>query len=316
MWAVLLALDRLPWPWGEEILARCFAARAFGDVGRLRQALAWAAAHRPTTWSRWALALRAHACRGRFVARSAFTGMRDLEALRQLVRLRGDERVAAAGRGVIFLGFHLGPTRPDLALRLAGHRITWIGAVGTRVGGRRTASAWPREIQQLFEVSSEPETEQAAAWSPGQPARVRALYHAHRILSRGGNVFITAEGPGTTAFEVPLPGGEAHIRAGWLLLRELTGAPVLPVLSHMEGRVQVVTVHPALPPVDGDPHRDLAVCRDVIGALVREHVRRFPEQCYLLAFPVERSEAARSAGASGAIADAEASGLGGRSSHG
>src|SRR5262245_29766534 len=184
MWASLLALDRLPWPWGEEIMARGFAVRAFGNIGRLRRALVWASAHRSTTWSRWALALASYSWRGRFVARSAFTGIRDVSALRSLVSLRGQEHVAATGRGVIFLGFHLGPPRPDMALRIAGHRLTWIGAVGTRVGGRHTAAAWPREIQRLFEVSSEPDTEQATAWSPDTAARVRTLYHARRLLSR------------------------------------------------------------------------------------------------------------------------------------
>ena len=317
-WAFLLALDRLPWPWGEAIMARCFVARALVTIGQLRRALRWASAHRSTLSSRWALALASYSHRGRFVARSAFTGIRDVTALRNLTRLRGGERVVAAGRGAIFLGFHLGPPRPDLALRIAGHHVTWIGAVGTRVGGRRTAGAWPPAIQRLFEVSSEPETEEAAAWAPGTPARLRALHHGRRILSRGESIFITADGPGSAAFEVPLPGGRAHIRAGWLLLREITGAPVLPVLSHMEGDVQVVTVHPALPPLDADPRRDLEACREVIGALLREHVGRFPEQCYILAFPIERPEGAGGQDTAGVLADGDAApaGLAARSTHG
>src|SRR6185369_9807063 len=115
-------------------------------------------------------------------------------------------------------------------------------------------------------------------------ARARALYRARRILLDGGSIFITADGPGTAAFEVPLPGGSARICAGWLLLRQTTGACVLPVLSHMEGRTQVVTVHPALAPLDADPVRDLDVCRGELERLLADHVRRFPEQCYMLAF--------------------------------
>src|SRR5262245_1145060 len=34
VWALVLALDALPWPWGEEILARGFAARAFVRLTR------------------------------------------------------------------------------------------------------------------------------------------------------------------------------------------------------------------------------------------------------------------------------------------
>ena len=102
----------------------------------------------------------------------------------------------------------------------------------------------------------------------------------------GGNVFITADGGRvtTTAFEVPVPGATVGVRGGWLFLREITGAPVLPVLSHMEGRTHVVTVHPALPPRCADPVRDLENCRERITALLSDHIRRFPEQCYGLAF--------------------------------
>jgi len=44
VWALILALDALPWPWGEEILARSFVARAFVRRDRFRRALAWARA--------------------------------------------------------------------------------------------------------------------------------------------------------------------------------------------------------------------------------------------------------------------------------
>ena len=83
---------------------------------------------------------------------------------------------------------------------------------------------------------------------------------------------------------MPLLGRTDSVRQGWLFLREITGAPVLPVLSHMEGRVHVVTVHPPLPPRIGDPVRDLEACREKLAPLLAGHVRRFPEQCYRLAF--------------------------------
>ena len=43
VWAPILALGLLPWPWGEEIFVAGFVARAFLKRTRLRQALAWAA---------------------------------------------------------------------------------------------------------------------------------------------------------------------------------------------------------------------------------------------------------------------------------
>lgn len=85
--------------------------------------------------------------------------------------------------------------------------------------------------------------------------------------------------------EMPLPGGTRSVRQGWLFLREITGAPVLPVLAHMEGRLQVATVHPPLPPRAADPVRDLEACRETLAPLLADHVRRFPEQCDRLAFP-------------------------------
>jgi lauroyl/myristoyl acyltransferase len=76
------------------------------------------------------------------------------------------------------------------------------------------------------------------------------------------------------------------VRSGWLSLRRLTGARVIPVVTHLEGRTQVITVHPALPtpaPRDADPP---ASWREIITALVSDYVRRFPEQCPVLVFPL------------------------------
>jgi lauroyl/myristoyl acyltransferase len=316
-WAFLLALDRLPWPWGEEIMGLCFVARAFVNASRLRQALAWGSAHRGTRRGRWALALASCSCHGRFVARSAFTGIRDTEALRRVVSLRGEEHLPAGGRGVIFLGFHHGPTRPDVALRIAGYRVTWVGAVGQGIRNRSSAAAWPAGIQHLFEISGEHGSVVTPPPSGSKSARLRALYRAHGILSRGESIFMTADGPGTVAFELPLPGGRALIRAGWLLLRETTGAAVLPVLSHMEGRTQVVTVYPPLPPSGADASRDLEACREVLGSLLADHVRRFPEQCYLLAFPAMGSGGPAGRDMAGTLAAGRAaSGSDRRSTHG
>src|ERR1700693_5391971 len=138
VWALILVLDRLPWPWGEEILARVFVLSAFVRTTRLRQALDWAAAPQSTGRGRWHLARSLCAYHGRFVARSALVGIREPETLRHLITIRGEEHLAATGRGLILLGFHLGPPGPHLALQVAGHRLTWVGPRGA-------SGAWSRE---------------------------------------------------------------------------------------------------------------------------------------------------------------------------
>jgi len=271
VWALVLALDRLPWPWGEEILAHAFVARAFVRTERLRRALAWAAAHARPGRGRWVLARCLCAFHGRFVARSALVGLRDADALSRLVSVRGDAHLAAT-RSAILLGFHLGPAGSYLALRVAGHRLNWIG-------GRGASGAWPRPIQDLYQDPRE-----RRFFSPDRTAWLRRLYHARQLLLAGEHVFISADGEGQAAFTVPLAGGPVLIGAGWISLCRSTGAPVLPVLAHMEGRVQVVTIHPPLPALGSEAGPDLEPCRRALARLLADHVERFPEQCYSLAF--------------------------------
>lgn len=282
IWGLLLVLDRLPWPWGEEILARVFAARALVQTERLRRALTWAVSQPDAGRRPWSLALALCSCHGRFIARSALVGVRDAETLRRLMVVRGGEHLARARGGAILLGFHLGPAGSYLALRVAGHRLTWVG-------GRGASGAWSREIRRLYQDPAE-----ARLFSEGRGAWLRRLYHARRILLAGENIFISADGAGAAAFSVPVPGGPVIIGAGWLALRRATGAPVLPVLSHMEGRRQVVTIHPPLPALDPDPIVDVEACRQALGRLLNEHVRRVPEQCYSLVFWAPPIEGARS----------------------
>ena len=267
-------LHRLPWPWGEEILAHSFVARTVVSTMRLRQALAWAEAQRSPTGSRWGLARRLCACRGRFVARSALLGIREPERLRRHIVIHGADRLAT-GRGLILLGFHLGPLGACLALRVAGHRVTWLG-------GPSAAGLWSPRIQDRYGSPSDDLFFSASTHPLG---RMRRLHQAYRIVLDGGAVFVTADGLGKHAFSVPVQGGRVVVRAGWLALRRATDAPVLPVLSHMEGRTHVVSIHPALPRLEADPAIDLDLCRRALGELLGEYVRQFPEQCYSLAFP-------------------------------
>jgi lauroyl/myristoyl acyltransferase len=266
-WALILLLGALPWPWGEEIFARCYAARTCVSVTRFRRLRAWASAQRDDR--PWRLALSLGAYHGRFIARATLIGIRDPDALRRCIAIRGEEHLVTSERGRILLGFHLGPRMASLPLHVAGHRVTWLGHPGP-------SAAWAREIRDRYREDQLP--------FDGEQGLVRGLYRARRVLLDGGSVLVSADSArGRPAFAVPVGGAAMVIRSGWLALRRATGAPVVPVLSHMEGHVHVVTVHPALPPLDPDADRDLERCHRSLGDLLTDYVRRFPEQCYTLA---------------------------------
>jgi lauroyl/myristoyl acyltransferase len=113
------------------------------------------------------------------------------------------------------------------------------------------------------------------------------LYRARRLLLDGGALFILADAwaAGREVFRVPLPGGcPLIIKPGWLTLWRHTGARVLPVTTHLEGRAQVITIHPPLP-TPGPHDTDLpSAWPDILASLVTDYVRRFPEQCAALPF--------------------------------
>lgn len=277
------ALDALPWPWGEDALAAVFAVKPFVRVRRLREALAWAAAHAPPGIGRWRLALASCAYHGRFVARSALLGLRSPDALRPHVRLIGDAHLAGAPRGALLLWFHLGPGAVAAALHVAGYPALWVG-------GRRASRSW---LGDAWRSAREAAGDAAPAYTADQ--RAAALYKARRRLLDGGVVLIPADGGGRVAFEIDVPGGRVQVRSGWHVLRRQCAVPVLPVLAHLEGRTQVITIHPPLPSLDPDPARDLARCRDALARLVEDYVRAHPEQCYALAFPYRGPPRARAA---------------------
>ena len=81
-----------------------------------------------------------------------------------------------------------------------------------------------------------------------------------------------------------VPGGHVAIGAGWWVLRRLTGAETIPMLTHREGSRMVVTLQPPLPPPVADPVEDARRCRQALAPLIEGHVRRYPEQCVTLAF--------------------------------
>jgi lauroyl/myristoyl acyltransferase len=267
----MIALDRLPWPWGEDALARLFAMTALVRGSRRRPALAWAS-QQPGGGLR--LALRVCAFRGRWVARAALLGLRSPDALIRRAVIRGQEHLAMAPQGTILLGFHLGPPNVDVTLRILGHRLAWLGS--SRNSWAWSSDAW-RPLSDPRQNLAPPDDD----WFwPG------FLYRARRILLEGGALFIMADSwVGRTAFPVPLPGGPMIVRSGWLTLHRLTGARVIPVTTHLDGRTQVITIHPPLPAPrtrDADP---IPAWREIITALVSDYVRRFPEQCPVLVFP-------------------------------
>jgi lauroyl/myristoyl acyltransferase len=267
VWALMLALDVLPWPWGERFLAGVFVAKSFVQVSQLRGALRWASARSAGHRARWRLALATSAHHGRAVARSAIVGLRDPATLRPSLVLRGEEHLRSASGGVILLGFHLGMPNSDVALRQMGHRVRWMG--GRRILGLWTRPAWQPYLDQNEDL--------VIVEGPGAQGGV--LRRACRALLDGETLYVTADGGrGREAFRVPLPGAPMVVRAGWLTLREHTGATVLPVLAHREGSSHIVTIHPPLP-------ADLVASAETLGRLLEEYTRRFPEQCYRLAFP-------------------------------
>jgi lauroyl/myristoyl acyltransferase len=260
----------LPWPWAERLLDALFRVRVLVRLPDLRRALAWARAQ-PGVKSRWRLALALAANEGRFVARHALLGIRTPEHLQSVVAVRGAEHLAGASRGIILLGFHAGPRLSWLVLRVAGHRLTWLG--------RRPSTLWWPHIRQRYL-----DGQADLILSPGAVESMRSLRRAQTVLRDGGSVFINADGAGPGAFSVPAPGGPIVIQPGWLALRRLTGALVVPVLSHLEGSTQVVTIHPPLPSATADPAIDLEKVRRALADLLGEFVARHPEECALYAF--------------------------------
>jgi len=271
VWALMIALDVLPWPWGEDIVAHLFGATGLLRRDRRQRALAWA--RQQPDRSAWRLAHALCAFLGRWAARSKLLGLREPDDLRRHLVVEGEERLDAGGAGVILLAFHIGPPNADIALKVLGRRVTSV------VWGRRDQPGWwGPPWRSLF--ASNPDLV-----ASGNPDRwLRVLYQARRILLDGGIVYLMADGAGRELAHLPLPGGPVIVRAGWFNLQRHTGARVLPILTHAEGRRQVITIHPELPMGEADPAEGRPRWQDAIASLLADYVRRFPEQCFGLAF--------------------------------
>lgn len=268
----------LPAAWAEWGVAGLAMIQGVLAPRRLGRALRWAGSQPRGRRTRLRLALALLANRGRFLVlmtNRAFPSPRTFE---ERLRLDGLTHLDAAlpRGGAILLGFHLGPSRAPLGLQLRGYRVA--------VAGRQGHATWI-SLPAAWDPARFP-SEVAVTWRDGDHGtRGLALVELLGRLRAGELVFMTADGAeGREAFRVPLPGRDLIVRAGWFALRQRTGCPVLPVLTHMEGGTRVVTVHPPLPAVDPDPSRDGEACRAALAPLLEEYVRRFPEQCLALAF--------------------------------
>ena len=269
----MIVLNIVPWPWGEDILAGLFTVVGLVRPSRRRAAVTWAGAL--ATARPWCLAAKLCAFRGRWVARTRLLGIRRPDELRQNLIVEGAEHLTAVSGAAIILGFHLGPPSPsgDLIFRILGYPVTFVGW-----SDRNAAIGWWSDAWRPF-VEASP-----LSFAAGNRKRWPAvLYTARQTLLDGGKIYIMADGDGTEAFRLPLSAGEWPIRAGWLTLHQLTGAPVLPVLHHLAGRRHVMTIHPPLPALPSDRSMGFEVWRDNLTRLLEDYVRRFPEQCPHLA---------------------------------
>lgn len=263
-----------PFPRGlsETVLAGAAVVDGLVRPARFLKARAWAAAQPGADGRAWRLALALLANHGRFCAEEAFLGASSFDDVRRDVVVEGRDRLGVAG-GAILLGFHLGSPRTWYRLRVLGYPVRPATRLEQSVGDARWTAAL--------------EARDAIRLPGGAPQnRLRGLYQIRDLLRNGAMVFLTGDGPfGREAFRIDLPGRPLVVRRGWLALRALTGVPTLPVLAHRDGRRHVVVVHPALPPLAGDPARDAAQCRAVLAPLLESYVRRFPAQCRYLALP-------------------------------
>ncbi len=266
-------LRSLPSSVAEAVLAALAVGEGVVHARRFHRASAWAAAQGATGWARRRIAVALLANHGRFVAAEAMLGVKSPADLGRDVVVEGAEHLRAVAAGALLLGFHLGPPRTWLTLRALGYPVRFAG----RLESARRDPQW-RQALAAGDVIRLPD---------GDPReRLLGLYRIRNLLRDGGMVYLTADGPfGREAFRIDLPGGPLIVRAGWLALRQQTGAPTLPVFIHREGRQRVIVVHPPLPRPGSDPARDADVTREALTPLVEQYVRRFPTQCRYLALP-------------------------------
>jgi lauroyl/myristoyl acyltransferase len=204
-------------------------------------------------------------------------GVRRPEDLAGRVVVHGERHLAEGeGRGTLLLGFHFGPPNTDVALRALGHPTAFFGTA-------RRSRAWASPAWRAF---ADLRDTLAPLTGPTRQFWVGYLYRARRVLLDGRTLFMMADSwSGRELFRIALPGGDMVVRSGWLALLRQTGARVVPVTARLEGRTQVITIHPPLPAPGADGFPDVDACRAVLTELAEEYMRRWPEQCPAVIFP-------------------------------
>jgi lauroyl/myristoyl acyltransferase len=268
--ALIWCADCLPWPYSEDAIAAAYRLRWLARPVLQQRAMSWARQYRTREPEQRALARALVTNLGRFVAMDSLAGVHHPDVRRRHARIDGEAHLQDALRrgGVLLLGFHAGPPGGWLQLRLKGYRVMFAGG--------RSHRRWARESWRPF---LDPADHMKFSESLGLAARAAGLMRARRVLLDGGSVFMTADGSGTEIFRIPLAGAKVSIRSGWWVLRRETGAAVIPVFGHLEGRTQVVTLHPPLPAAAADAEQDGVACRAMLAQLLEAHVRQYPEQC-------------------------------------
>ena len=261
-------------PWPRQVSVGVLATFALADGiarrGRFRAAAEWAGAQGAEGWRRRRLAAQMLINHGRFVAGEALLGVGDISELALNVRVDGRQHLDGH-RGVLLLGFHLGPPKIWLALRALGLPVIFAG----NLAALRHDARWQHAMAAGAAIDLSGSIE----------ARTAALYRIQKEVRGGALCYLTADGPfGREAFSIDLPGRAMVVRSGWLALRRTTGAPVIPVLSYEAAGRRHIAFHPALPPLDVDPERDANACATALRPVITDYVRRFPAQCRWLAF--------------------------------
>ena len=270
---ILPLLRRLPAGLSAELLGALAIVDGIGR-GRFSRGRRWAAAQGLGAWRSWRLAVGLLANHGRFVAEEALVGVESSEDLARDVDVHGADHLSAIDGGALLVGFHLGPPKTWLRLRALGYPVRFAGRLASTSDDPR----W-RDALASGAVIRLPE---GAAQE-----RLAGLMRIRQLLRSGALVYVTADGPfGREAFAIDLPGEPLVVRQGWLALRHAARVPTLPVFSHRApAGHRVITIHPPLPPIVDDAARDAEQCREVLGPLVADYIRRHPEQCRWVAMP-------------------------------
>lgn len=264
--AALWLLDVAPFPLGEWACGALFLLRNVVRPAVAARAWRWLARY-PSPQPLFLRTCQLFLYQGRFRARHSLIGLASPDALAARVRIDGREHLPEVG--AILLGFHVGPPVAGEALCASG--IPVLSVAGQRYSRQWTNEAWApvRRLSEAFALTEDPSVLGGA------------LYRMRRRLAGGEHVYVMGDGlKGRVAFTLQVHDVRVlKMKSSWLLLAKHTGARVVPVTTHYEGPIQVVTLHPPLPPFDPARIEDLVQCQALLQALLERHAAAHPEQC-------------------------------------